>query len=147
MKILLIKDVSGIGRAGDIKEVSDGHGRNFLVPRGLAVIATNTVIQQVSKEQAEKKEKQAHEHEKHLKLKSQLENKIFTIKTKANKETLFAAVHESEIADSINRKLGLQIDPMQVIIPAPIKAIGPHQAEIKLEPDIKAVVNLTIEGI
>ncbi|MBI3952781.1 MAG: 50S ribosomal protein L9 [Candidatus Doudnabacteria bacterium] len=147
MKILLLKNVPGLGKAGEIKEVSDGYGRNFLMPRGLAAIATTAAVAKISKEQGEKAEKKAREHEKHLKLKSQLEGKIFLIKGKADKNTLFAQIRESEIASAINQKLQTEIKPEQIIIKSPIKTLGSAQAEVRLQADIGAVVNLSIEAL
>lgn len=147
MKVLLTKDVPGLGRTGDIKEVSDGHARNFLIPRHLALPATSGVLQKVQKEEAEHQAKLKRLQEQFDQLRHKIENKIFTIKAKADKHHLFAAVKETEISQSINEKMHLNVEPNQVIIKKAIKTLGEHQVEIRLASKPPINVKLLIEQI
>src|SRR6185436_20304048 len=101
MKVLLTKDVPNLGRSGDVKEVSDGYARNFLIQKHLALPATAEILNKVQKEQAEHQAKITRDHEKFLKLKHKLEHQTITLKAKANKTSLFAAIHADEIAKAL----------------------------------------------
>ena len=92
MKVLLTKDVSGLGRAGDVKEVSDGHARNFLIPKHLALPATSEILRQVQKEEGEKQAKLAREQERFLAFKKKVEGRAVLLKGKAQGQNLFAAI-------------------------------------------------------
>lgn len=146
MKIILLRDVSGIGRAGDIKEVSDGYARNFLMPRRLAQAASGSLVQQVTKEKKEHQEKLDREQKKLESSKNLLEAKQFTIKAKSSGKNLFAAVHESDLSRLIQEKTGLNIEPKRIILQKAIKETGAHKAEIKLSENTKAIININIES-
>src|SRR5258708_6049100 len=102
MKVILTKDVAGLGRSGDIKTVSDGHARNFLIPKHLALPATTEVLARVQKEEAEHQAKVKKDIERFQFLKTKLESKTITIKAPAAKNNLFAAIRENGIAKAIN---------------------------------------------
>jgi len=147
MKVLLVKDVQGLGKSGEILEVSNGHARNFLIPKHLALPATSGVLQKVQKEEQEKQDKFSREAEKLANLKNNLENKTFVIKAKGEKQNLFAAVHEKDIAKAVNEKMGTEISPDAIKISEPIKKIGEHAIEILFSNNIKVKVKLIIESI
>jgi len=147
MKVLLLKDVSGLGRTGEIKEVSDGHARNFLMPRKLAIAATTGVVQKIGKEQAEHKAKTERERQKTQETKKNLEDRTFTIKAKANGQKLFAAVREQEIVAIIEQKTGLQFEPDQIVIKQPIKALGDAVVQLKLSADTLCNIKLNITSL
>jgi large subunit ribosomal protein L9 len=147
MKILLTKDVQGLGRAGDVKEVSDGYARNFLLPRHFGLPATSSVLAKVQKEEQEHQAKVAKQQEVFEQLKQRLVTKTFTIKAKAEKNTLFAAVKESQIAAAIKDKLTLEISPDQIIIKSPIKTLGKHEAEIRFAGNAKTIIQLDVRAL
>ncbi|HEX9504305.1 MAG TPA: 50S ribosomal protein L9 [Patescibacteria group bacterium] len=147
MKIILTKDVSGLGRAGDVKDVSDGHARNFLIPKHLGLPATSEALIRIQKEESERQAKVRKNQEKFLDLKKNLENKTFTVKAKANKKNLFAAVHEAEIAKAITDKSGAEISPEMIRIKLPVKALGIHEIEVRFAPNLIALVKLNIESL
>lgn len=146
MKVILTKDIPGSGRAGDIKEVSDGYARNFLIPKHLALPASSEILSRVQKEESEKQTKIAKEQERFVQLKKKLENKIIKLKAKANKTNLFAAVHEVQIAKAINDTTGAEIGPDIIFIKKPIKSLGEHEVEIRFAKDHIASVKLVIES-
>ncbi len=147
MKILLTKDVSGIGRAGDIKEVSEGHARNFLIPKGYGVPATQNLVAKVAKENQEKNEKQQREQQKFIDLAAKLGRITVTIKAKASKENLFGAIHEDSIVEALKSKLNIEVEPQKIIIEKPIKTIGLHQVTIKVSPNHKALITVDIQPL
>lgn len=147
MKVLLTKNVAGLGKTGDVKEVSDGHARNFLIPRHLALPATSSVLAQVQKEEKEHQEKLKRQQERFEDLKHKIENKTFTVKAKADKQNLFAAVKEVQIAEALQDRLKMEITKDQIVILKPIKSLGLHQAQIRLAQNPPINVNLVVEQL
>jgi len=145
MKVLLIKDVKGLGKAGEIKNAKDGYARNFLIPKGLAKIATPEVIKEWEKEQAIKKAKLEEEIKTLTSLKEKLENEKIIIKHKlgANGQ-LIGSVTNKEIAEVLKEK-GYEIDKKNIQHTA-IKAPGEYNIDIKLGHSIHATLNLLVEG-
>ncbi len=145
MKVLLIKDVKGLGKAGEIKEAKDGYARNFLIPKGFAKLATPEVIREWEKEQAEKKAKLEAELDAINELKEKLENTTLKIKHKlgANGQ-LIGAVTNKEIGEKL-KELGFDIEKKQIEHTS-IKAPGTYQVDIKLGHGIHAKLNVEVEG-
>ena len=146
MKVILTKDVAGLGRAGDVKEVSDGHARNFLLPRRLALPATSSALTKLQKEEQERQDKLKRDQEKFLALKTKIEGKTFTLKGKSDKQNLFAAIHEDQIAKAINEKFDLGVVPDQIRIKTPIKKLGLHEVELRFAEKHIARVHLSVES-
>lgn len=146
MNVLLTKDVPGLGRAGDVKNVSDGHARNFLIPKHLALPATRSLLAKTQKEEAEKQAKIAREQERMLQLKKKLEGKTFVIKAKVQGKNLFAAIHEDQIAQLISEKTGVVISPTLINLSKPLKSLGLHEVEVRFAPGVAALVRLNIES-
>lgn len=147
MRVILIKDVSGIGRAGDIKEVSDGYARNFLIPKRLATVAQTSQIEKITKEKREKLEKLDRELKRLEQSKSLLEAKRYEVRAKADGAKLFAAIHEDAIALEVSKRSGMDIEPARVLLDRPIKEVGDHKISIKLSDKLKATIKLTIVAL
>lgn len=147
MKLLLTKDVRGLGRAGDVKDVSDGHARNFLIPKGMALPATTTILTRVQKEEQERQDKFKREQEHLAQLKNKLADKQFVVKAKASGNSLFAAIHQREVVASVNAKHPNSIGEDQVILDKPLKALGEHEVGIKLNDQIKFKIRLIIQAL
>ena len=145
MKILLIKDVKGLGKAGEIKNVKDGYARNFLVPKGMAKIATPEVIKEWEKEEAKRKAELEKELKKINELKTKLENETLIIKHKlgANGQ-LIGSVTNKEIAEILKEK-GFDIDKKNIEHKT-IKAPGIYNIDVKLGHSIHARIKLNVEG-
>ena len=132
MKIILLKDVSKLGRRYDTKEVSSGHALNLLIPQGLAVTATPEAIKRIDllKKKGEG-EKKVHEDLLAKNIKD-LESLTLNIKGKANeKGHLFAGLHREAIAAEIQKQTQLQVDPSFIMLEHPIKEVGEHMIEVK----------------
>jgi large subunit ribosomal protein L9 len=144
MKVILQKDVKGLGKAGDIANVSDGYARNYLIPRGLVVEASsgnlNTIKQQ---KQAEEKRK-AEEFEKAEKLKERLEKLVVILKAKSGEGgRLFGSITNKEIADALKEQHKITLDKRKISLLEPIKDLGETTVEVKVYPGV--VGNLKVK--
>ena len=126
-------------------EVSDGHARNFLLPKHLALPATSSLLAKVQKEEAEKQAKVKKETERFLAIKNKLEGKTITIKAKAEGKNLFAGIHEKELAKTLTEKLGVEISPAAIKLVGQVKSLGLHPVELRLAENIVAHVKLSVE--
>ena len=134
MKIILLKDIPKLGRKYEVKNASDGHAVNMLIPRGLAVVATPENIRKFETEKAKYEgERKVHEALLSENLKA-LEDTVLTIYGKANeKGHLFAGLHQTEIAAELAKQTRIQIDPSFIQLEHPIKEVGEHIVEVKGE--------------
>lgn len=144
MKVILLKQVAGLGKIGEIKEVSDGYGNNFLVKKGLAKIASQEVIGRKLKEDKEAKGKQ----EKFLTtlqtLQANLQKQKFSIAVKVGEQgQIFNGVHEKDIAELLNSKLRATIEKHQIHTP-PLKTLGEHKVKIKLGSGLSAETTIVL---
>ena len=145
MKVFLLKNVKGLGKAGEIKEAKDGYARNFLIPKGLAKLATPEVVEEWKKEQAKKEAELKAELAKINDIKEKLENEKIIIKHKlgANGQ-LLGSVTNKEIAEVL-QKNGYDIDKKQIEHKT-IKAPGVYNIDIKLGHGVHAKVQIEVEG-
>jgi large subunit ribosomal protein L9 len=148
MKVLLIKDVKSLGKAGEIKEVKEGYGRNFLIGKGFAKHATDEVIEQWKKDQEEMAKQEADE----IARLKELEKKLGEIKLQIHKKlgangSLYGAVTKDEIAHQLLEQHGIEVDKKTVELEKnAIKATGNYDISIKLGHGIHAKLNLEIIG-
>ncbi len=145
MKVILLKEISGLGRQGDVKEVASGYARNFLFPKGLAETATDEKI----KEAEEKRAKNAKDAELDLidtqKLVKKLEGQTVEISAKASDEgTLYAAVSPVKIAKALQQK-GLEVKKQQIKAEH-IKELGEHEITVELNHGLEARITLIINS-
>jgi large subunit ribosomal protein L9 len=132
MKIILLKDVSKLGRKYDVKNVSDGHALNLLIPQGSAIVATPDALKRLEKERAKMEGERKVQEELLVKNLEGLGSATLTIVGKANdKGHLFAGLHREEIAREIEKQTRLQIDPSFIQLEHPIKEVGEHLIEVK----------------
>jgi large subunit ribosomal protein L9 len=145
MKVLLLQDVKGLGKKGEIKEVKPGYARNFLIPRKLAKVATPEVIKEFKIRQAKEEAERKAKLEELNRLKARIEAEPLVIKHKlgANGQ-LYGAVTHKEIAEKLKEK-GIEIDKREIEAP-PIKSVGEYEVEIKLGMGVHAKLNLIVEG-
>jgi large subunit ribosomal protein L9 len=133
MKVILLHDVARIGQKFDIKEVANGYGRNYLIPRGLAKISTEKAIAGIavlkSQHEAEKKIRE----DLLLKNFEDLDGVEITMQEKANdKGHLFAGIHKEEIIPAIKEQAHLDMDTEHIVLEHPIKELGEHSIEAKV---------------
>lgn len=143
MKIIFLQDVPGIGKKNEIKEVSEGYAKNFLIAKKLAVFADTNILQKIAKETREAEEKKHRILEQNQKLKNNLENKTFKINLKTGeKGQVFAGIHEKDIAQMLTEKMGTPFDKSQIKLTAIIKSLGEHRVKVNLESGITAQIRI-----
>jgi large subunit ribosomal protein L9 len=144
MKVLLLKDVYKLGRAGDVKKVADGFGRNFLIPQKLAVLATPGALkgaEQIRTEAATTREQMNRELSG---VAGQLSNVILTFAAKAGETgKLYGSITPQMIADEIKRKQGVEVDRRQMDH-QPIRTLGEHKIHIRLTMDLVPVITVLV---
>lgn len=145
MRVIFLEDVKGKGLKGEVKDVADGFARNYLIPNGLARLATNSNVKEVEAfKESEEKRKQI-ELEKAQKLASELEKITITIATKSGESgKLFGAITSKQIADTL-LKQKIKIDKRKILLDEPIKTIGISQVKIKIHPEVIATLQINIE--
>ena len=148
MIVILLKDVKGTGKAGDVVKVKDGYARNKLTPGGFAKEATDGNVRNLEKQ----KELMAKKHLEDIaaaeKLKEKLESAEIEIKSKAGDgDRLFGSITNIDIAEAVKAQLGVEIDRKKMQLDAPIKVLGTHAAEVKLYADVAAKLNLKVVRI
>ena len=147
MKVLLIKDVKSLGKAGEIKEVKDGYGNNFLIGKGLAKAATPDVLRQYEAEQKRKAEELKYELANLEKLKAEIEKITLKVKKPLGANgSLFGAVTKDEIATELETKHHLVVDKKAFDFAHTIKATGIYEVDVKLGHAIHAKLKLDVEG-
>lgn len=144
MKLILTNEVSGLGSAGDIVEVKDGYGRNFLLPRGLATPWTRGGQKQVDALRKARETRLIESLEDAKGVKGQLEARTLTITAQAGPSgRLFGAVSQAEVAEAAKAE-GVTIDRRTVEFASPIKSTGEHTAQVRLHPEVQATVKLSV---
>ena len=145
MKVLLIKDVKTLGKAGEIKEVADGYGKNFLIGKALALQATNEVI---AKHNAEQK-KLALKEEEEIKSAKELAEKInstkLTIRHKAGANNqLIGSVTNKEISEELEKQFSIMVDKKSIVVDNKLKNIGIYEVSCKLGHSVNATLKIDI---
>ena len=147
MKVVLTHDVKGVGRAGELVEVADGYARNYLVPRGLAVMATGGTIKAVEHQQAVIRRKLEKERAEAESLAARLKGARVVIKARAGEAgRLFGSVTAADVAEALERDLGVKVDRRRIELEGPIKSLGEHPVTLRLAPGISAEVTVAVEA-
>jgi large subunit ribosomal protein L9 len=144
MKVVFLQDVPNVAKAGEIKEVAAGYGRNFLIPRKLAALASPQAMSQV--ETIDKTE--ARENAELGELAAQLEGKEVSLKAKAGaKERIYGSITSADIAAELESTTGIEVDKRKIELDEPIRQLGSYEVSIRLAKDIlpKIKVNVTEE--
>ncbi len=146
MKVILLKDVKGSGKKGDVINVADGYGANFLIPNGLAKPANATNLNLNKQEKASEAHKQEVMLNEAKELKGKLDNLnvVLTIKCGENGKT-FGSVSNKEIADKL-AEMGYSIDKKKIDF-APVKGLGLYTVKIKLHPSVTATINVEVKPL
>jgi large subunit ribosomal protein L9 len=147
MKVLLIKDVKTLGKAGELKEVADGYGKNFLIGKGLALHATTEVINKWKSEQKKLAEKEAKEIAEAKELAEKLNATKLTIKHKIGANGhLIGSVTNKEIAESLEQQFSIIIDKKNISVDKKFKSVGIYEVDCKLGHSIHATLKVDIIG-
>jgi large subunit ribosomal protein L9 len=144
MEIILREDVDKLGRRGDVVKVAEGYGRNFLLPRGLAMAVTNANKAMIAKERKANDAKLAKEKAEFEAVAQKISSLRFVAPRKVGEnDVLYGSVTSGDIAEFLKSK-GVEIDKRKVSLDEPIKRLGEHEVKIKLHPDVVATLNLLV---
>jgi large subunit ribosomal protein L9 len=145
VKVILNQEVRGVGAPGDIVEVADGYGRNYLLPRNLARLATPGAVRQAEGIRTRRAEREIADLEQARTIAGHLESLRVVIPAKAGKEgRLFGSITTPQIVDAVQRSGGTAIDRRRIHLDAPIKSVGTHRLTVRLHPEVEATVNLEV---
>lgn len=148
MKVILLQDVKGKGKKGQLLEISDGYARNFLLPRKLAVEATADAVNTKKMNDKAAAEKEAKERAEALEISKQLRDTILTVTAKGGGAgRLFGSVTNQEIADALKAKTGIVLDKRKIVIADAIKSVGTYTVQCKLGYEITAPLTVKIEEV
>ena len=145
MKVILLQDVKGKGKKGQMLEVSDGYARNFMLPKKLAVEATADAINTMRMNDKAAAEKAAKERAEALEISHKLKELILVVTAKGGGAgRLFGSVTNQEIADALKAKTGIALDKRKIVIADPIKSVGTYTVQCKLGYEITAPLTVKI---
>ena len=146
MKVILLQDVKGKGKKGQMLEISDGYARNFLLPRKLAVEATADAINTMRMNDKATQERIAKEKAEAMEISHKLREMTLVVTAKGGGAgRLFGSVTNQEIADALKAKSGIALDKRKIVITDPIKAVGTYTVQCKLGYEINAPLTVKIE--
>ncbi len=144
MKLILTQEVTGLGSAGDVVEVKDGYGRNYLIPRGFGIRWTRGGEKTIESIKKARNARSVRDSDHAAEVKSKLEDTTFSVKVRAGEGgRLFGAVTAAEIANAIN-EAGGEVDKRTIVVTNPIKSLGAHTVKVRVHDDVEAQVNLNV---
>jgi large subunit ribosomal protein L9 len=145
MKLILTQEVTGLGTPGDVVEVKDGYGRNYLVPRGYAVAWTKGGEKQVAAIRNARSAREIRSLDEAQQVRATLESTTVTVPAKAGANgRLFGAVTTADVADAVAKVGGPKVDRRKVELPQPIKALGDYTVLVRLHPEVQAKVPVSV---
>ncbi|MBA9002091.1 MULTISPECIES: 50S ribosomal protein L9 [Thermomonospora] len=145
MKLILKQEVSGLGEPGDVVEVKDGYGRNYLVPRGLAIHWTRGAQREVDSIKKARAAREIATLEQAREVAGQLAGLKVTLRTRAGQGgRLFGSVTAADIAGAVKDAGGPDLDKRRIEIRNPIKTVGVHQVAVRLHPEVSATIQLNV---
>lgn len=147
MKVILLKDVKGTGKAGELKEVSDGYAKNFLFKKNLAIEGTKGNVNDLNQKKAAKEHGDKVVEAEAKEVKEQLKQKGIVMKAKAGEGKLFGSITSKDISDQIKKELNIDVDKRKILLKEPIKELGTTVVEIKLHSRVTAELRVTIEAL
>jgi len=146
MKVILIKDVPGYGTFGDVINVKDGFANNYLIPRGLALPATEGNIKHVQDILKQKQRKLEREKAKAKEMAEKIDGLVIEIARPVGVTgKLYGAITVSEIAEHIKEKTGVEMDKRKIMLKAPIKNVGRYTIPVKLHPEVSATIVVDVK--
>ncbi|HEY3630968.1 MAG TPA: 50S ribosomal protein L9 [Jatrophihabitantaceae bacterium] len=148
MKLILTREVAGLGLAGDIVEVADGYGRNFLIPRGSAIAWSKGAERQISQIRRARDSREIRDRGHAQEIKSQLESLSVTLGARAGSGgKLFGSITAGDIASAVKQAGGPLLDRKRIQLPGHIKTTGSHNVTVELHPDVVATVPVNVTAV
>ena len=145
MKVLLLQDVKGQGKKGEIVNVSDGYARNFLLPKKQAVVADNAVMNELRTKEEAKKHREAEERKAAQENAKKLEGIVVKLYATAGADgKFFGAISAKEVADELAKQAGIEVDNRKIDLKDSIKAFGTYALDVKLYADVTGKINIVV---
>ncbi len=147
MRVVLRKDVPSLGKAGELKEVADGYGANYLIPRGLAAPASKTAVRNVEAQQAANARRKLREDEEHRELADRISKTPVTVKARTGEQgRLYGSVTSADIADALASALGSKLDRRSINLDEPIHHLGEYKVKVHVAPQLTATLTVVVEA-
>ncbi len=145
MKVVFLEDVPNVARAGEIKDVADGYGRNFLIPRQLATLANPQTMNAIEAQLKVRAHREAQTEAEMVELASQLDGKEIILKARAGqKDRLYGSITPADITAELESTTGLIVDKRKIELDSPIRQLGSHEVSIRLTGDIIPKITVTV---
>ena len=146
MKLILTGDVPNLGAPGDIVEVKDGYGRNYLLPRGLAIVATRGAEKQVASIKRAQKSREIRDLGHAREVAARLGDLAVTVRAKAASDSgrLFGSVTAGDVVEAVRAAGGPTLDRRAVEVPGQIKTLGTHPVTVRLHPEVTTEMNVAV---
>jgi large subunit ribosomal protein L9 len=145
LKVMLTKDVQNVGLAGDVKEVADGYGRNYLIPRRMAVVAGRGAEAEARRLREATAKREAKERDVAQELADLIDNKTVVVRLKVGSEDkVFGAITNDDIATALRLQHQVDVDRRKIELKDPLKQLGEHKVPLRLHRDVTANINLII---
>ena len=145
MKVIFTRDVKGKGKKGEVKEVSDGYARNFLLPKKYAVEANAQNIKELDEKNESKRFKDKQEYDEAVLLGKQMEEINVEIFSKAGDGgRLFGSITSKDIAEQLKKKNNIEVDKRKIELPEPIRTLGTYRVDIKIHPKVTTNIRVTV---
>ncbi|WP_003544210.1 50S ribosomal protein L9 [Desulfotomaculum nigrificans] len=147
MQVVLLQDVSKLGKKGDVVNVTEGYARNFLFPRNLAAPASEGKLKEISIQKQTQAAKKKQQEEQARELAAKISNLTVTIKARVGEGgRLFGAISSKDIADALKAQHGYDVDKKKIVLKEPIKTLGDHKITIKIHPVAQADINVQVQA-
>lgn len=145
MKVILLKDVKGTGKKGEMKEVSDGYARNFLLPKKMAVVADNTAVKELNEKNKAAENKAQKEYEAAVELGKKMEEMNIVIYSKSGDGgRLFGSITSKDIAEQLKKQHDIVVDKRKVLLNEPIRVLGSTNVEIKIHQKVTTKIRVDV---
>ncbi len=146
MKVILLKDVKGTGKKGEMKEVSDGYARNFLLPKKMAVVADNQAVKELKEKNKSAEIKAQKEYDEAVELGEKMKEMNIEIYSKAGDGgRLFGSITSKEIAEQLKKQKNITVDKRKVLLNEPIRTLGSNFVEIKIHQKVVTKIRVDVK--
>lgn len=146
MRVLLLKDVKGLGHAGEIKEVAGGYANNYLFPNKLVTLVTDGAVSQVKQAKEVTQRKLERKETEAKSLAAKLDGRIVVFKARSGEgDRLYGSITNADVAEALSKAAGVPVDRKYVVLEHPIKALGEHRVTLKIASGLAAAVTVVVE--
>ena len=147
MKVILLSDVKNVGKKGEVKEVADGYGRNYLVKNGLAVEATKKSMEILQQQKEDEKANQAQQKKEAEALKERIESEPLVFHAKAGKDgKMFGSISTAKICEEVEKKYGIKLDKRKFVDTDNLVELGRHDVRAELYKGVIATIKVDIQN-